>query len=107
MSDRYVSVKSLKTKLSYIFRSYGTSNTVKEAVKEAINKLPSADVVEVVRCKNCIYFTEEHRNGQGICCCDNKDTNYNAEFKPYADDYCSYGERGKRNESVSINQHTA
>lgn len=55
------------------------------------------DIVKVVRCKNCIYFIGEHKNGQGVCCCGNKDTNYNAEFYPYADDFCNYGER-KENE---------
>lgn len=52
-----------------------------------------ADFVEVVRCKDCKYFIGEHKNGQGICCCGIKDTNYNAEFYPYADDFCNYGER--------------
>lgn len=69
------------------------TDVAREVVKEAINSLSSADVVKVVRCKDCIYFIEEHKNGQGFCCCSDKDINYNAEFYPYADDYCSYGER--------------
>lgn len=82
MTDRYISVKALKNKLNYIFRVCGTSNVVKEAVKEAINRLPSADVVEVVRCKDCCKYS-------GKYCLLTDDT----EDRREPDDYCSYGER--------------
>ena len=57
-------------------------------------KQSTADVVEVVRCKDCKYFLDKRReNHQGICMCGEKDTSYAADFFPYADDFCSYGER--------------
>lgn len=82
MTDRYISVKSLKSKLNYIFREYGTSNVVKEVVKEAIDKLPPDDVVEVVRCKDC-------RKYSGKYCLLTDDT----EDRREPDDFCSCGER--------------
>ena len=54
-----------------------------------IDKLPSADVVEVVRCKNCKHFCpyegEEHK---GDCA-----ELVGLESCVYEDDFCSYGER--------------
>lgn len=64
------------------------------SLKEALDDIPTADMQEVVRCKNCIYFIDKQRkNRQGICMCGEKDTSYGAEFYPYADNFCSYGER--------------
>ena len=60
-----------------------------------IDKLPTADVVEVVRCKNCKYFCpyegEEHK---GDCA-----ELVGLESCVYEDDFCSYGERkdGEKN----------
>lgn len=50
-----------------------------EAVQELIPDIPSADVVEVVRCKECKH------NAGGTC-------EY-TEISVKDDDYCSYGER--------------
>ena len=46
-----------------------------------IKKLPSADAVEVVRCKDCYHYDEESEK-----CILN-----NSEMKPM--DYCSYGSK--------------
>lgn len=57
------------------------------AWNEYIKGLPSADVVEVVRCKDCKYW-EETLNGKGYC----KDIiGFGRWWK--GNDYCSYGER--------------
>ena len=55
----------------------------------AIDEMPSADVVEVVRCKDCIYYNETHE----ACDCDEKAISSLGIFFPNADDFCSYGER--------------
>lgn len=56
--------------------------------------LSTVNVAEVVRCKDCNYFLDKQKeNHQGICMCGEKDTSYAADFYPYADDFCSYGER--------------
>ena len=54
----------------------------------------TADVVEVVRCKDCQYYEPKNSLGtQGICMCGEKEMNYAGEFYPYETDFCSYGER--------------
>ena len=53
-----------------------------EMVLEPLNNIPSADVVEVVRCKDCIY------NDGGWCGAQEYGTHHVED-----DDYCSYGER--------------
>ena len=62
----------------------------------AIDTIESAtclvDTVEIVRCKDCKYFKSRSRkNNYGLCDCSEKQTNANAEFYPFADDFCSYG----------------
>lgn len=43
------------------------------------------DVVEVVRCKNCIYFHKRLGMGFGRC--------RKTSIYPYEEDFCSYGEK--------------
>ena len=52
-------------------------------------ELPTADVVEVVRCKDCKYKTFEQANN--IIHCDRDKKHGTRFFKP--DDFCSYGQR--------------
>ena len=61
-------------------------------VKEEISKIPTADVAPVVRCKDCVY-AELFDGSDEFLYCMNRDglCTYVAD-----DDYCSYGERGKR-----------
>ena len=56
-------------------------------VKEEIKLRPTADVVEVVRCKDCKYW-----NDAGLC---KKHSNpiVGAIYGTDADDYCSEGKR--------------
>ena len=54
-----------------------------------IAKTPTADVVEVVRCKDCKDY-EPHGNGNaGIC------RNSKCKGLRWDNDYCSYGERSE------------
>ena len=55
----------------------------KDEVSELIDNMPSADVVEVVRCKDCKW---RNKAGCALRIVDDSD-------KPSDDDYCSYGER--------------
>ena len=54
---------------------------------------PTADVVEVVRCKDCKWFSVHNKDG-----CYRPDLDHHAQMTPvYEDDFCSYGtpkERG-------------
>lgn len=57
-------------------------------VKDMIDQRPTADVVEVVRCKDCIHHKEQkRRNGIAIYECDFISGLF------LDDDFCSRGER--------------
>ena len=62
----------------------------KTTLREVIEDTPTADVVEVVRCKDCIYKTvtkDGEYNPEDIVC------EYHMSDGFDSDDYCSYGER--------------
>ena len=58
-------------------------------VLKILEKAPTADVVEVTRCKKCEYWTGEEHYG---CC---KKHSYAPK---HADDFCSCGERRRDND---------
>ena len=70
----------------------------REAITADIKPVPAADVVEVVRCKDCGWWNEDDSAGWGhlgnnVCACayfSNED-GYTVFTQP--DDYCSRGER--------------
>lgn len=59
---------------------------------DRLSKL-SADVVEVVRCKDCKYFTKEMIGDDLECIC----KCFCGMMVPASDFYCSYGERREQN----------
>ena len=56
------------------------------AVKLAIEKAPAADVVEVVRCKDCVHHTDDILN-DSVVWCEKRCLLENCEF------YCADGKR--------------
>lgn len=52
-----------------------------------LNEGPAADVVEVVRCKDCQYWEKATVNGKGFLICPASGMDITS------DDFCSYGER--------------
>ena len=60
---------------------------VKDNMVACIKNTPTADVVEVVRCKDCVYWQDNN------CGYPNEECRWGKEETPDADDYCSYGER--------------
>lgn len=56
------------------------------------SNIPSADAVEVVRCKECVFYEDvEDWNGNVHKCCYLRADVYLPKRKP--NDFCSYGER--------------
>ena len=53
-----------------------------------LNQFPAADVVEVVRCKDCKYWKRSSSLGGRTLCT----YHYNASYVRKQDDYCSKGE---------------
>ena len=70
----------------------GTCTMDNITLREALKKQPTADVVEVVRCKDCRHFEYSQINNRGfrICQASKMDITEN--------DFCSYGERRKDDE---------
>lgn len=58
----------------------------------AIGKLPAADVVPVVRCKDCKWFVDNN-GGEWYGCKMFQVVRITPEDAPKPDDFCSYGER--------------
>lgn len=72
------------------------------AYRYDINEVPTADVVEVVRCKDCKYYTAHYHGSYGdYGRCDHPQQEYDIEcfdmwVETTPDDYCSYGERREK-----------
>lgn len=57
--------------------------------KEFIDNAPTADVVEVVRCKDCKHYKIDHPRANGYHCC----YRMHSIFPMKSDGFCNYGER--------------
>lgn len=76
----YIEREALKKKLGDLhFPNYGYALI-------AINEMPAADVVEVVRCGICQYFDEPY-------CIRNDDETHRERINMLTVDFCSYGKR--------------
>ena len=79
----------MKDKLIKAIREVPISQTYEEYVNALADRL-SADVVEVVRCKDCIYYKSN--------CCFNRQWDFESSVEvPFVreNDFCSYGERSE------------
>lgn len=70
----------------YIQRTHSGDGFVNVAQTKT-NEIPAADVVEVVRCKDCKYWQD---NNGGY---PHDECRWGKGETPDADDFCSYGER--------------
>lgn len=92
--SRYVDMDKVYETARKYHKDFAKSMADLTSLREVLEDTPTADVVEVVRCKDCKYFLDKQiKNHQGICMCGEKDTSYASDFYPYADDFCSYGQR--------------
>ena len=66
-----------------------------ESYRPALSKLKTADVVEVVRCKDC------KKRGQRDCIVNRKMACGDHETTTKANDFCSFGERKDDNHEAS------
>ena len=70
-----------KREISLVFKRQELCKAVKAVAENA----PTVDAVEVVRCKDCIYYHRQIGYGFGQCS--------KCRLMPYQEDFCSYGER--------------
>ena len=71
--------------------NYAADGATQDCI-EAVIEAPTADLVEVVRCKDCKFWGIPHANDiekSHYCCRDNM---WCMPLR-FADDFCSYGER--------------
>lgn len=60
-------------------------------IAKAINDVPAADVIKVVRCEECNFFSMYALTGNGFC------VHEDGLQNPYPKDFCSHAERRKTN----------
>ncbi len=88
----YIERERLLVLAKYIANMYSPTGLAAPKIIKAIENAPKVDVVEVVRCKSCVYGkgnNEEVRlKYHFMYFCTYDDLSYN-----YADHFCSYGER--------------
>ena len=81
--SRYIDADEI---IYFGFDNPDCDNLFEFAPRELIEKMPTADVVEVVRCKDCAdWIPQCGNNGSHYC------ATMDSFMKPT--DYCSYGER--------------
>ena len=90
--DALIEILKAKSKTDYEMGLYN-HGALTDSFIRFVGRYPSADVVEVVRCKDCAY--RRYVDGADIYKCDRRGF-YSEEVKPT--DYCSYGERREENE---------
>ena len=88
--SRYIDAEKIDTRE----RGNNSQRTMWHEIERIICNAPTADVVEVVRCRDCKYFVDEDETDiLGLCTCKRIAIAYNGELYPERDFYCPYGER--------------
>lgn len=83
-------------RINHCDREHGNAHFVYgiECVMEYIENIPPADVVEVVRCKDCQHYFKPHsrcnRHSEDP---DQSISGFGFSFWVNEDDFCSYGEK--------------
>ena len=74
-------------------RFFKEDKEAQEQCMSLLSMMPSADVVEVVRCRDCKYAKHPYnlRGMESLCECE-----YNNQTNK-SDDFCSWGERKDKN----------
>lgn len=105
--SRYIDADKAKEKLGVVRSGYSCFleedrpyyDVLSETIK-MINEMPTANVVEVIRCKDCKYrhkeWYQDKRNKDGgywLVCCENDAIAERIYGLAQDNDFCSYGER--------------
>lgn len=88
--ERSEAVKFVKQNTPHI-----DGETTMQCVERSLMNVPAADVVEVVRCKNCKHFDIEEDDALGTCMGKFICISSGGEIYPEPNHFCSYGERRK------------
>ena len=80
MAEKYIRAAECE---KYFYDHLDDYNII--SAMNAIEEMPTADVVEVVRCKDCKYYRKMYK----LCSC--RSDKFNVYLND--NDFCSYGER--------------
>ena len=90
----YIERNKLIEDIDVAMNNTGMGRVVGETMKRYIKRLPAADVVEVVRCKDCVRRNQSADLSDSVLC------TWLHNLSMPKDGYCSYGEReGKQSET--------
>lgn len=84
MAKEYIEREALRQDIRKMPRTVRPELVLHSTVQKVIANAPAADVVEVVRCKNC-----EHLTKKGIC----EKFRQRYPFYPEADFHCGFGKK--------------
>lgn len=91
--SRYIDADKIDYTTASVYR--GKDNEGKDvyrrtfvAIKSVVDEIPTADVVEVVRCRDCAYYREEN----GYCMNPHCSSSFYGH-RVREEHYCSFGER--------------
>lgn len=95
--SKYRMLKDVEAAIDVALDRFDLPNdeAVRGRLHNQVGALPSADVVEVVRCKDCKYYVPISEK-IGEC----KDTRMNSTYMSY----CSYGERKDGERTIFIDE---
>ena len=86
MAKEYIEREAVKRELlSWAVSINHPEYLIKDDALHIIASIPAADVVEVVRCRDCKYHEDTHVTGFEHCCLYDLTMRHN--------DFCSYGKR--------------
>ena len=106
MATEYIEREAVKRELlSWAVSINHPEYLIKDDALHVIDSMPAADVVKVVRCKECEYFLQySEKYKQEVACADgdcfikclhSEEVQYSPRKN---DDYCSFGERRDSND---------
>ena len=104
MKAEYISrektLKAIRTSVSEVFNVASNAGRMYQKITEIVESVPAADVVPVVRCRECKHYKERRTKKYGnlICRC-TRMSKYDMDYPVKPDDFCSYGERRETNEN--------
>lgn len=90
-ADALVEMLNSKAKTDYEMGLYNHGALTQSFIK-VVERHPTADVVEVVRCKDCKHWENRYRY------CKRIGVDFLGNSRCGENDYCSYGERREKNE---------
>lgn len=101
-------LKRIKGEAQFQYDQFGTVDTVIRSYAtcyDIVKTEPSADVVEVVRCKDCAYYIKVKSFSKEFGYCDAIYQRLEGDligvtFQPDEDYFCAYGERKVSNDKT-------